>query len=88
MTQRPSNSKEWPLKLFIAGVGIATAMFGVFEIKHGIFWHTSFNERFGRVGFTPALGFIALGLLFFLIGVLPWRQISDWLERRESRRKR
>jgi len=58
-------------------MGIALAMFGLYEIRHDVFWHAFFNERFGSVSSTPALGFIDLGLLFFLIGALLRRWISD-----------
>jgi len=87
MNQNSCGSKEWPPRLFLGAAGIALAMFGLYEISHGIFRHAFFNERFGRVSSTPALGFIDLGLLFFLIGALLWRRISDWLEPPNSRRR-
>ena len=83
---RPSS--EWPGRLGLVIFGVALLLFGYFEWRHGYFWHVSFNERFGRPSFVPALWLMALGSLFTLTGLMPWNRISEWLERRDASRRK
>jgi len=86
--QKSSRSNDWRVRAVLGIFGLCLMLFGLFEYKHGYFWHVSFSERFGRVDFTPALGLVAFGSILLLIGILPWQTISDWLERRDSIRRK
>jgi hypothetical protein len=82
--QKSSQSGDWVVRLVPGIFGLYLMLVGFFEYKQGHFWHVSFSERFGRPTFTPSLQRIALGIIFLLVGILPWRRISNWLERRDS----
>jgi hypothetical protein len=45
---------------------ICLMLFGWFEYKNSYFGRASFSGRTGRVGFTPAVGQVALGSIFIL----------------------
>jgi vacuolar-type H+-ATPase subunit I/STV1 len=88
MKQKSSRAGDWRVQAVLAGFGLCLMLFGYFEYKHGYFWHVSFSERFARAAFTPALSLIAFGAFLFLLGILPWQRISDWLERRDAKRRK
>jgi len=88
MSPKYRSSSEWPSHLGLVVFGVVLLLFGYFEWRHGRFWHASFNERFGRPGFVPALWLMALGVLFTLIGLMPWGRISEWLDRRDDSRRK
>ena len=88
MKQSPPSSSDWILRVVLVILGLFFVIFGLFEFTHGYFWHVSFSERFGRVAFTPALGLTAFGAIILMIGILPWQRISNWLERRDSNRRK
>jgi hypothetical protein len=88
MKPKPQRAGNWLVQLALLIPGVVLLLFGYFEWRHKYFWHVSFNERFGRPGFVPALWLMALGALFTLSGIVPWQRISDWLETRNTRHNR
>jgi hypothetical protein len=87
-SKAPSQSKYWPLHVVLIAFGLATIFSGIVGLTDEHWWVASFNARLGRVGKAPTLGYIALGSIFLVIGVLPWKRISDWLEKRNLRNRK
>jgi len=68
------------IMLAVAGVGLVG--FGVLFLKSGVWMYKTFNFRFGTPSTAFPAAWIGLGILFFLLGALPW---ANWLERRNRR---
>jgi hypothetical protein len=54
--------------------GLVAAM-GFYGYVHGSRWFRGYNATTGTFGIGPTLGFVALGLVFVVIGLIPWERI-------------
>jgi hypothetical protein len=71
MHDQPSE-KRWALRLILVGLGSTSSAIGIIGLKNGILWIPKLSQRFGTVTFTPTAMLLAFGLIFVLIGVIPW----------------
>jgi hypothetical protein len=74
--------RRWPLRLFLISLGSIFSTIGIFGLKNGVLWIPRISQRSGRVAFTPTATFLVLGIIFLLIGVIPWGKPE-----RDTRRK-
>jgi hypothetical protein len=88
MEKRNSRFGEWRVRAALVVPGLVSIALGVLALQQGIWWEKGFSERFGRFGTTPTLNWIVLGVIFTAIGLLPWNRISDWLEKRDAKKRR
>jgi hypothetical protein len=63
--------------LTLAGLGLIG--FGVLFLKRGVWMYRTFNFRTGTSSIAFPAAWIGLGILFFLLGALPW---PTWLDRK------
>jgi hypothetical protein len=71
MRQR-TPTREWPIRLAFILLGGLLAAAGLGAVHNGKFWIVGYNVRLGRVGIAPTLGFAVFGLLFVILGIVPW----------------
>jgi hypothetical protein len=76
------------VRLALVVPGLALAIFGLLSIRQGVAWHLSYSARAGRFGMRPTLDWVVFGVLMILAGVLPWQSISDWLDKRDAKKRR
>ena len=85
---RKKSSGGWVVRLALVVPGLALALLGLLSIRQGVAWHLSYSASAGRFGIRPTLDWIVFGVLMILAGVLPWQSISNWLEKRDAKKRR
>lgn len=79
------NEKRWPLRLLLVALGSCAAVLGILGLKNGVWWIPGINYQLGRVGITPTITLVFLGLIFVLIGLIPWGKRIVGSNRKERR---
>jgi hypothetical protein len=87
MQKKTQSLSDWPIKFGIVIFGSVIVLFGYLGHESGYAWFISRNPNAGRSTITTPWGIVALGMIFVLIGILPWKRISVWLEQRDARKK-
>jgi len=82
-TRRDAGNGSLIGRVLLALAGVAMIGFGILFIKNGVWMYKTFDFRFGRPAIAYPAAWVGLGILFFVLGAVPW---SDWLERRNRRR--
>jgi hypothetical protein len=80
--KKEDNRLEWILRPVAIVVGLLCIFAGREAIHRGIFWIVGFDPRTGTIRTSPTLGFIHLGVVFIIVGLMPWKTIARILERR------
>jgi hypothetical protein len=88
MEKRNSRFGEWIARAALVVPGFAMIALGVLALQQDISWEKRFSERFGRFEITPTLNWIVLGVIFSVIGFVPWNRISNWLDKRDAKKRR
>jgi hypothetical protein len=88
MAKRNSRFGEWMERATLVVLRLVITAIGVVALQQGIWWEKSFNVRFGRFGIGPTLDWIILGVIFTVAGLIPWNRVSNWLEKRDAKKKR
>ncbi|HEY1468422.1 MAG TPA: hypothetical protein VGF61_05220 [Candidatus Acidoferrum sp.] len=87
MEKKNSRFGDWIVRAALAVPGLAMIALGVLALQQGIWWEKVFSQRFGRFGIRPTLDLIVLGIIFTAIGLMPWNRISDWLQKRDAKKR-
>lgn len=69
---RAATSTQWPFRMLFILLGLGVAWTGWEAIEHGYWWIRDYNPRLGIVAVGPSLGFVFMGALFVLMGLIPW----------------
>lgn len=65
---------QWPFRALFVLSGLAAIFVGLEAIAHGFWWIHAYNPRFGVIGTGPMLMFVFMGILFVVLGLIPWRR--------------
>jgi len=78
------RNKNWLLRIVLIMFGSIFVILGAAGLKNGVEWLPKFHPRTGTIGFDNSRHYIMLGVIFVLIGVVPW----NWLFQRFGNPKR
>jgi len=83
MVHKSGNDGFGAGRILLIVCGLGMVVFGVLFSRSGVWAYVAFSQRFGRPTVVFSAEWIGLGVVFFLLGALPW---SNWLERRNRHR--
>lgn len=79
--KKEKTSIEWFLRPAAIAFGLLLIYSGWDASRRGIFWVERYNAYTGTIGLASTLGFVNIGIVLILLGLMPWRMIGRSLER-------
>jgi hypothetical protein len=78
-----NQKSNWLPRVLFTIIGAMLITLGAFGLRNGVGWIPRFSSRTGSVDFDNSLQYVILGVIFVLMGWIPW----NWLSRRLDKRK-
>jgi hypothetical protein len=75
--RKADSTPRWRARLLLVVIGGVISATGLAIVHMGYSWVAQSNTWVGTPGYAPSLAFVLFGLIFVIIGLVPWPKSSE-----------